>query len=251
MRLVPLLPSSSVSCVFTHSHNMTLSFVNLLSFNVIWMHFHRYFPMWLPSTSWCNYRRMKSCTSCRVHTNRIVLKITHRCFIRRSSHGIYDLVTCVSTYNISQYTPTLYILCLYATYANTHPHCIFHSYHKYWGVYRQREGHYYRIMALHATLLGGAEHAAQVMQICHDVLGENGFGREWCWRVGFGASCVLDELGCWQVNIPVFCSMYFLLHQSIQHFTELGCVGRAKNPDAWGAGRIMQLGSDRGKIFFM
>jgi len=105
-------------------------------------------------------------------------------------------------------------------------------------------------MALHATLLGGAEHAAQIMQVqvCHDVLGENGFGREWCWRVGFGASWVLGELGCWQVNIPVFCSMYCVLHQSIQQFTELGCVGRAKNPDAaaWGAGRIMQLGFDRG-----
>jgi len=106
-------------------------------------------------------------------------------------------------------------------------------------------------VALHATLFGGAEHAAQVMQVCHDVLGENGFGREWCWRVWFEASWVLGELGCWQVNIPVFCPMYFVLLQSIQQFTELGCVGRVKNPNALGAGRIMQLGFDRGKSFFL
>jgi len=178
---------------------MTLSFVNLLSFNDIWMHFHRYFPMGLPSASWCKHRRMKFCTSCRVHTTRISPKLTHRCFIRGSSHGIYALVTCVSTYNICQYTPTLCISCLYTTYANTHQQCIFHSHHKYWGVYQQREGHYSRIIALHATLLGGAEHAAQVMQVCYDVLGENGFEREWCWCVGIGASWVLGEFQCWKL----------------------------------------------------
>ena len=196
LRLMPLLPSLSVPCVFTHSHNMTLSFVNLLSFDMVWVHFHRYFAMGLPSAIWCKHRRMKSCTRCRVHTTRIRPKSTHRCFICRLSLGTYALVTCVSMYNICKYTPTLYISCPYTTYANTHQHCIFHSYHKYWGVYRQREGHYSRIMALHTTLLGGVQHAARVMQVCHDVLGKNGFGQEWCWRVGFGASWVLSELGC-------------------------------------------------------
>jgi len=61
----------------------------------------------------------------------------------------------------------------------------------------------------------------------------------------------LGRVSMLEINIPVFCSMYFVLHQSIQQFKELGCVGRAKNPDAWGAGRRMQLGFDRGKILFM
>jgi len=35
--------------------------------------------------------------------------------------------------------------------------------------------------------------------------------------------------------------------QSVLQFTDARCVGRARNSDAWGVGKLMQLGCMRGK----
>ena len=191
--------------------------------------------MGLPCASWSKPRHMNTCTSMRVHTARINSKLTRRCFIRRSSHGIWTLVTVVSMYNVRKHTPTLYIAQLSQ---------VLHA------------------VPTASSLVFQDPGAARLSARWHRACGESYTGLAWCFGwVGFWACWVLDELGFgriglgelgfWQVNLFVFCPMYFVLCQSVQQFTGSGCVGRVKNLEAWGVGLLMQLGFERGKKLCM
>ena len=62
------------------------------------------------------------------------------------------------------------------------------------------------------------------------------------WRAGTSA-----KLFCGKLMVCVYCSVCFVPYQSVRQFTEAQCVGRDRNPAAWGVGLLMQLGFDRGK----
>jgi len=50
-----------------------------------------------------------------------------------------------------------------------------------------------------------------------------------------------------QNNFLACCYVYSVPYQSVRQFTGAGCVGRVNNPGAWGVGKSMQLGFQRGK----
>jgi len=62
------------------------------------------------------------------------------------------------------------------------------------------------------------------------------------WRAWASAN-----LFCGKIIFCVYCSVCFLPYQSVRQFTGAGCLGRARNSGAWGVGKLMQLGFERGK----
>jgi len=53
----------------------------------------------------------------------------------------------------------------------TYQHCKLYRYAKFFKVYLPREERYSVTLAEHASLLGGAQHAEKVVEVCHAVLG--------------------------------------------------------------------------------